>query len=60
MFLPAEIITVMAHFAPAFTQPSYQKVIALLTGTILAQIARWQRSQRPVQLFAVFKRGAAD
>ncbi len=47
MFLPAEIISVMAHFAPVFTQPSYQKVIALLTGTILAQIARWQRSQRP-------------
>jgi hypothetical protein len=37
MFLPSEIITVLAHFAPAFTQPSYQKVVVLLVGTILAR-----------------------
>lgn len=37
MFLPPEIITVLAHFAPAFTQPSYRKVVVLLVGTILAR-----------------------
>jgi hypothetical protein len=37
MFLPPEIITVLAHFAPAFSQPSYQKVGVLLAGTILAR-----------------------
>ena len=37
MFLPAEIITVLAHFQPAFSQPSYQKVVVLLIGTILAR-----------------------
>lgn len=37
MFLPTEIITVLAHFQPAFTQPSYQKVVVLLVGTLLAQ-----------------------
>lgn len=37
MFLPTEIITVLAHFAPAFTQPSYRKVVVLLAGTILAR-----------------------
>jgi hypothetical protein len=37
MFLPAEIITVLAHFQPAFTQPSYQKVVVLLVGTLLAR-----------------------
>jgi hypothetical protein len=37
MFLPPEIITVIAHFAPAFTQPSYRKVLVLLVGTILAR-----------------------
>ena len=37
MFLPSEIITVLAHFAPAFTQPSYQKVVVLLVGTIQAR-----------------------
>lgn len=37
MFLPSEIITVFAHFAPAFTQPSYRKVVVLLAGTILAR-----------------------
>ena len=37
MFLPAEIILVLAHFAPAFTQPTYQKVLVLVVGTILAK-----------------------
>jgi hypothetical protein len=37
MFLPAEIITVLVHFQPAFSQPSYQKVVVLLVGTILAR-----------------------
>ena len=37
MFLPAEIITVLAQFQPAFTQPSFEKVVVLLVGTILTQ-----------------------
>ena len=37
MFLPPEIIAVIAHFAPAFTRPSYQKAIVLLAGTILTR-----------------------
>jgi len=37
MFLPPEIIPVIAYFAPAFTQPSYRKVVVLLVGTILAR-----------------------
>jgi len=37
MFLPSEIITVLAYFAPAFTQPSYRKVVVLLAGTILVR-----------------------
>jgi len=37
MFLPPEIITVLARFAPAFTQPSYRKVVVLVAGTILAR-----------------------
>jgi hypothetical protein len=37
MFLPAEIIPIFAHFAPAFTQPTYQKALVLVVGTILAQ-----------------------
>lgn len=37
MFLPAEIIQVLAHFAPAFTQPTYRKALVLVIGTILAK-----------------------
>jgi len=37
MFLPPEIITVLAHFAPAFSQPSYRKAVVLVLGTILAR-----------------------
>ena len=37
MLLPAEIIPVLAHFAPAFTAPTYQKALLLVVGTILAK-----------------------
>ena len=37
MFLPAEIIAVIACFQPAFTKPTYQKGIELIIGTILAR-----------------------
>src|SRR5512137_2977938 len=37
MFLPAEIIPVLAHFAPVFTTPTYQKALVLVVGTILAK-----------------------
>ncbi len=37
MFLPAEIIAVMSHFAPAFTRRSYEKAVVLIIGTILAK-----------------------
>jgi hypothetical protein len=37
MFLPPQIINVLAHFKPAFTQPSYRKGVVLVAGTILAR-----------------------
>lgn len=37
MFLPTEIIAVLAHFRPAFTQPTYEKGIELLIGTLLTR-----------------------
>jgi hypothetical protein len=37
MFLPAEIILILNHFAPVFTQPTYQKGVELVIGTILAK-----------------------
>lgn len=37
MFLPAEIILVLAPFAPAFTQPTYRKVVVLIVGTLLTK-----------------------
>jgi len=37
MFLPAEIILVLAHFAPAFSEPTYQKALVLVVGTLLAK-----------------------
>jgi hypothetical protein len=37
MFLPAEIIPILAHFAPAFTTPTYQKALLLVIGTLLAK-----------------------
>ena len=37
MLLPTEIIAVLAHFAPAFTTPTYQKALVLIGGVILAK-----------------------
>lgn len=37
MYLPAEIILILTHFAPVFTQPTYQKGVELVVGTILAK-----------------------
>jgi hypothetical protein len=37
MFLPAEIILILGHFAPVFTQPTYQKALVLVIGTILTK-----------------------
>ena len=37
MFLPAEIIPILAQFAPVFTAPTYQKALVLVVGTILAK-----------------------
>jgi ribosomal protein L28 len=37
MFLPAEVIPILSHFAPAFTQPSYEKGVTLVIGTLLAR-----------------------
>lgn len=37
MLLPAEIIPVLAHFAPAFTTPTYHKALVLVVGAILAK-----------------------
>lgn len=37
MTLPAEIIPVLAHFAPACTAPTYRKALVLVVGTILAK-----------------------
>lgn len=37
MSLPAEIILILGHFAPVFTQATYQKVLVLVMGTILAK-----------------------
>src|SRR3712207_4173185 len=37
MFRPVEIIPVLAHFAPAFSEPTYQKAVVLVVGTLLAK-----------------------
>jgi len=37
MNLPAEIIGVLAHIAPAFTAATYQKAVVLVVGTLLAK-----------------------
>ncbi len=37
MFLPAEIIPVIASVRPAFTERTYQKVVELIVGTLLAR-----------------------
>ena len=37
MSLPGPIITVLAHFQPLFTAPTWKKVVTLLIGTLLAR-----------------------
>lgn len=37
MFLPTAIIAILAAFAPAFTHPTYEKVVVLVVGTLLAK-----------------------
>ncbi len=37
MSLPSPIITVLAHFEPLFTAPTWKKVVILLVGTLLAR-----------------------
>jgi hypothetical protein len=37
MSLPSPIITVLAHFQPLFTAPTWKKVVTLLIGTLLAR-----------------------
>ncbi len=37
MFLSPTIISVLSHFQPAFTRPTYQKVLVLLSGTLLTR-----------------------
>ena len=37
MFPPAEIILILAQFAPVFTVATYQKALALVVGTILTK-----------------------
>lgn len=37
MFLPAQIIPILEHFAPAFTAPTFQKAQLLVVGTLLAK-----------------------
>ncbi len=37
MSRPSPIITVLAHFQPLFTAPTWKKVVILLVGTLLAQ-----------------------
>src|SRR5437870_7082743 len=37
MFLPSPIITVLAHFEPLCTAPTWKKVVILFVGTVLAR-----------------------
>ena len=37
MFLPKELTPILAHFAPAFTEATYQKVVVLVIGTLRSQ-----------------------
>src|SRR5205085_9640246 len=37
MSRPSPIITVLAHFEPLFTAPTWKKVVTLLVGTVLAR-----------------------
>ena len=40
MFLPAETIPVLVHFAPVFAAPTCQKALLLMVDTILAKGCR--------------------
>jgi hypothetical protein len=37
MFLPPALITVLAHVQPAFTRPTYHKVLVRVVGTLLTR-----------------------
>lgn len=37
MFLPKELTPILAHFAPAFTEATYQKAAVLVIGTLLTK-----------------------
>src|SRR2546427_2003655 len=37
MSLPRPIISILAHFEPLFTAPTWKKVVILLVGTLLAR-----------------------
>ena len=37
MSLPSPIITILAHFQPLFTAPTWQKAVTSLIGTLLAR-----------------------
>ena len=37
MFLPIEIIQLVENFRPAFTEPTYQKLLVLMSGTLLSK-----------------------
>src|SRR2546423_6942346 len=37
MSLPRPMITILAHFEPLFTTPTWKKVVILLIGTVLAR-----------------------
>ena len=37
MFLPAEIIPIIACLRPAFTETTYEKAVELMVGTVLAR-----------------------
>src|SRR5438552_18606978 len=37
MSLPRPIITILAHFEPLFTAPTWKKVVILFVGTVLAR-----------------------
>src|SRR6184192_2802857 len=37
MSLPSPIISILAHFEPLFTAPTWKKVVILLVGTVLAR-----------------------
>jgi hypothetical protein len=40
MFLPREMTTVLGHFQPAFSVPTFRKAVVLLAGTLLGRERR--------------------